>query len=229
MRPWLIEAIYRGPTLKPGTSYRLVISWDLHDAGNENKIVTDRIKPGGDSKNLECIWLRPSGGKRFFVRLPTQVTIKVQHHHAHVIWKDSEASIFTWDCSMNTQATDTVLGATKGSSQLILTAAIVGHIGADQAAPATVPSSPADASAAPQVNLLVPHEIADAVEAVSRSIPAKSPDPIVNTVDHMNETLAPVQSLASTLSNGFPTLLNTLEGFMKIGGLLANACYYLPN
>ncbi|KAF8291738.1 hypothetical protein DL93DRAFT_2174137 [Clavulina sp. PMI_390] len=233
------EAIYRGPQLKPGSSYRLAIGWNPPDLLKESTIKSKQVKPSGNNTNsFQCVWTTPSGGKRFFTRLPQQLSIKVQYHRAHIKWTD--VVTFTLDCSKDHQMEDMTLHPLAGDSQLLLRASILGNAGAlalpvpnitdttDKAEARSVPgaspsattfSQPVARSSTPLDTQLV----VDEAEDIFASLPSPKPNPLVSTVDQVSSPVTQAYGAASTLNDGFPMLLDVLEKFMKIGDVLAQA------
>ncbi|KAF8314106.1 hypothetical protein DL93DRAFT_2228228 [Clavulina sp. PMI_390] len=233
------QAIYHGPQLKPGASYRLAIGWNGPDLSNESMVKSKQVKPSdNDGDSFQCIWSLPSTGKRFFNRLPDQVSITIQYHRVHIKWTD--VVMFTLDCAKDYKMEDVILNR-PGDSQLVLRAAIVGNPAAlappvpnitavtseaaahDALATSSSTATTNSLSTARSSAPLDAQLVADQTENVFASLPVPKPSPVVTMVDQVSGPVTRASEAASTLNAGFPMLLDVLERFMKIGDVLAQA------
>ncbi|KAF8298303.1 hypothetical protein DL93DRAFT_2161126 [Clavulina sp. PMI_390] len=201
------HAIFRGPKLKSGGSYRLLIGWETPDSATQKEIVTQRAKPSGNGANIECVWANPSGGKRSCLN---QGPAPPGSHCLEGCLPDVMLNV-----GMDTQ--------------LVITAAIAGNAVTQPHSLATVPTGDVSTTASlpmkdpseTNYSMLLPAEAADAVKEVATLVSAKKPNLVMEMGDQLIAPMTCISTTASTNSDGFPTLLNTLVHFMKIGGIVS--------
>ncbi|KAF8297441.1 hypothetical protein DL93DRAFT_2161220 [Clavulina sp. PMI_390] len=206
------EAVYHSSKLKPGRWHRLVISWTPLDSKNQTKRVTGRVKPTGNPNNLRCIWPNPSAGSA----PPGPIGVDrhlyflmgfLNGYWHHCLQMPTTTGLLAVSLENNIPALPCYIGLLELLYALGNTAA---HASRSTVAPPTLPPSP-----------LLPVDAALAVKAAAAMVSPHEQPPGMDAINQATGMADQVTQLATTITTGFPTLLTTLESFMKIGSLVS--------
>ncbi|KAF8298354.1 hypothetical protein DL93DRAFT_611462 [Clavulina sp. PMI_390] len=187
---------YTSDKIKKSRSYRLCVEWSPPDVDSVSTVTTHKIK-ASITGNIE--WA-PLSIKRFFTSLPQTIVITIQERALHILpW--STLSSHTVGCFADQRVEDQIDGV-LGVRAVI-----------------TQPEAASEPENKPE-----PHQEASTAIAEAQKILVASQEhntQVYGIIDSVVSQSTPLTQFTTDFGAAFPGVISAVEGFLKIGGLLA--------